>query len=173
MNLKNYIRTLDNNTNDTMRLAKSCSSIQLQFNEEGKWNIMQILEHIYIVDKVIYRLLLKPSDKLSETEDLLGDNKIKRLVVEKREYKVAAPESLYPKGDITDVATFEKLFLQQRTSIKHDLESGKIIIDTRIHKHPYLGEMTIADWLSLIIHHTHRHLEQIKDCMFALETNNS
>lgn len=132
---------------------------------------MQILEHIYIVDKVIYRLLLKPSDNLSETEELLGDNKIKRLVVEKREYKVAALESLQPKGEITDVLTLETMFTQQRNSIKNDLESGKIIMDNRIHKHPYLGEMTIADWLSFILHHTQRHLEQIKDCLSAFETN--
>ena len=163
MDLINYIRILDDNTNDTFQLAKSCSLDQMQISNDGRWNILQLLEHICIVDHVVYRILLKSSDKISETDEIMGDGKLKRLIVEKREYKVAAPESLHPKGDISDIVTFEKIFLQQRNLLKQDIETGKIIIDNRIHKHPLLGEMAISDWLNFIIHHTQRHLEQIKD----------
>ncbi|HVA98165.1 MAG TPA: DinB family protein [Bacteroidia bacterium] len=164
-----FLETLDNNSNTTLQLAKSCSEAQLLFKKNDNWSILQILEHICKTDKVVIDLIEKPSDKISETEEILGTKKLTKLVVEARAFKVKAPEILLPIGTISNVNDFEKLFLSQRNLLKKKIESGKIIIDNRIHKHPYLGEMTIIDWLNFIVNHTQRHLEQIKDLFREIE----
>lgn len=87
------------------------------------------------------------------------------MVVGFRTNRLVSPEILRPKGNIADVATFEKMFVEQRELIKQDLRSGKIIVDHRVHKHPFLGDFTISDWLNFLIYHTQRHLEQIKDIL--------
>ena len=160
-----FFETLDNNTNATLKLATDCSESQLTFKQNDHWSILQILEHICKTDKVVIDLIEKPSDKISETEEILGAKKLTKLVVEARSFKVKAPEILLPTGNVKDEKDFEKLFLSQRNDLKAAIESGKIVIDKRIHKHPYLGEMTIIDWLNFIVNHTQRHLEQIKDLL--------
>ena len=122
-----------------------------------------ILEHIYLTDKIVIAIINRPTEKLHTDEEFIGNEKLKRWLVEKQAKKVKAPEMLEPKGDLKDVATFEKVFLAQRNLLKHQIEKGEIVIDNRIHKHPMLGEMTISDWLYFLIHHTQRHLEQAKE----------
>jgi hypothetical protein len=164
-----YISFLDNNTDETLSLAKSCSSVQLSLKKDGKWSIMEILEHIVIVDKICYLMLQRPADKVVESLDLFGREKLAKIMVVQRDRKVQAPEQLNPKGDIKDIMSFEKVFLEQRNMLKQAIETNKIMVDTRTHKHPFLGEMTIKDWLNFIPLHTKRHLEQIKDILIADE----
>ena len=163
MEFNTYFQALDNNTDSTLQLAKSFPSALITVSTNDKWSILQILEHICMTEKLICGIVSKSSDKSAETNELLGNDKIKKLVVEKREYKVIAPDILFPKGDMRDLKDFEKVFLEQRNLLKQDIQTGKLLIDNRIHKHPMLGEMTIKDWLNFLIHHTQRHLEQIKD----------
>lgn len=164
MDLSNYVKVLDNNSNDILQLAKSCSIAQLTFKQDNKWSILQILEHICIVDKICFSIISRPvSEKISETSEIYGSEKIKVDLVANRNRKIETPEILRPKDSLANVIAFDKIFSLQRGSIKNDLLSGKIIVDNKSHKHPFLGEMTIADWLYFIIHHTQRHIEQIKD----------
>ncbi|RYJ51090.1 DinB family protein [Flavobacterium petrolei] len=164
MELANYITALDNNTSDTLNLAKKCSNTQLHYSAEGKWSILQILEHICIVDKVCIAIISRPaSENTSALTEIYGNEKLKDALVTNRDRRIESPEILKPKGGVTDVNEFEKMFLYQRNMLKQNLTSGKIIVDNKIHKHPFLGDMTIADWLYFIVHHTQRHTEQIKE----------
>jgi uncharacterized damage-inducible protein DinB len=171
MDLANFIKILDNNTNDTLQLAKSCSASQLNFCKSESWSILQILEHICNADKIIFYIISRPSVKISESTELVGDASLKKILIEQRgQKKYTAPDILEPKGNIPDLESFEKLFLEQRNSLKQDIQTKKLIIDNRIHSHPIMGEMTISDWLNFLVNHTQRHLEQIKDTITALET---
>ncbi len=162
MDINSFIVRLDNTTKSILQLVKSLTSPQLAFKEDGKWNILEILEHICITDKIIMIVISRPSESTHTTEDIYGARKIKAMMDE-RDKKILSPESLRPKGIFSDVFVAEKAFLQQRDTLKNSLRAGDIIIDNRIHTHPFLGEMTIGDWLNFIIHHTERHIEQIKD----------
>ena len=126
--------------------------------------MLEVLEHIYLTDRIIHTIVSRPSDDKSSSEEIIGDDKMKNILVEQRtSKKVSAPEILKPKGSIKDLDTFENIFLAQRKAFKEDIVAGNIIIDNRIHKHPLLNEMTIADWLNFTVHHTQRHIEQIKE----------
>ncbi|HEY1038929.1 MAG TPA: DinB family protein [Bacteroidia bacterium] len=161
MNINHYITLLDQNTINTITVAKACSELQLNTKPDGKWSPLGVLEHICITDKLIYSMLSRPASSVSEQNEIIGNEKLKRLMVGLKDRKVMAPEMLHPKGDIKDPTAFEKVFTEQREQLKQDLESGKIIIDNRIYKHPMMGEMTVSDWLNFMIHHTQRHVIQI------------
>lgn len=165
MDTEKYFRSLDNNTSETILLAKSCSSVQLNSSLENKWTILQILEHIFLTENVICRIITKPSELKSEQPEIFGNEKIERILLNPEARKIIAPEFLWPKGDIKSVDIFEIKFTENRKLLKQAIVSGKIIIDNRIHTHPFLGAMTISDWLYLIIHHNKRHLNQIKMLM--------
>ena len=160
MNKQEYFAALDNNTNTVLQLAKDCTTAQLHQCENGKWSVLQILEHIYLTDKIIIAIISRPTEKWHHNEEFIGNEKLKRWLVDEQPMKVKAPEILEPKGDLKDVANFEKIFLTQRNLLKQQIEKGEIMVDNRLHKHPMLGEMTISDWLYFLIHHTQRHLKQ-------------
>jgi len=164
MNLTDYINSLDLNTNETLQIAKNCSTEQLMTNEENKWNVLQILEHIHKVDKICYKIISQPtSEQVSEKNQVLGNENIKQELVINRSKKIVAPDFLQPTGYFQDLLVFENAFVEFREMLKQNLILGKIVVDNKIFKHPIFGEMTISDWLYFIIHHTDRHLEQIKD----------
>lgn len=167
VDITRYSKALDQTTQEVIQFAKTCSSSQLSFKPEG-WSIFEVLEHIHITDKIIHKIVLKSTEKMSPLDEIIGDSKLKRTIAENRDTKIKAPDAVKPKGDIQDVDTFERLLLEHRGLLKRDLESGKITIDNRILRHFYLGEMTISDWLNLIVHHTRRHIKQMEE-IIALE----
>lgn len=68
--------------------------------------------------------------------------------------KIKSPDILKPKGDITNMATLVSLLVKQRELWKDDVSKGKISIDNRIFVHPFIGKMTVIDWVDFAIHHT-------------------
>lgn len=165
MEIASYILKLDANTTEALALIKRCNETQLRYKPEGKWNTLEIAEHICSTERLVIALLSKPSANLHGEENVIGNEKLERILVTMRARKVKAPDSLEPKGLLNTAEAFEEKFIAQRQVLKENLLNGKIIIDTRIHKHPIMGEMTITDWMYFIIHHTQRHLEQIKELM--------
>ena len=162
MNLTEYISELDKNTGDILQLLKECSEEQLEKKQEGAWSILEILEHLLITDKFVYKLLLAPSEKQGESVEIKG-GKIKFYMLDRRDIKAIAPLNLVPKGDIKNNAEFIEQFLKQRAFLVDALENGKIIIDNGITKHAVMGDLSKTDWLNFLVHHAERHVLQIKD----------
>jgi hypothetical protein len=167
MDIPVYIQTLDNHTAATLDFLKKSRPDTHLKGENDSWTGLQVLEHICITEKVVSKLVAKPSEQIHESAELFGAGKLNHLVVAKRAFKVKAPEMLNPKGDIKDLEAFEQVFTKQRNELKQGIIQGNISVDNRIHKHPYLGEMTISDWLHFMISHTQRHIEQIQDHLKA------
>lgn len=163
MDLENFVENLDHTTNTVLQVAKDCSPEQLHFKEAGKWSVLEILEHLYLTDRVIFTIISRPSETISPSSEIVGNEALQKILVEKRGHKIISPDMLQPKGEIKDLDALVNLFTSQRETLKKDLLGNKIVIDNRVHKHPFLGEMTIADWLNFTIHHTQRHLEQINE----------
>lgn len=158
-----FIQTLDKNTSEILAVLDSIPETEIAVKYNDKWGIAEQLEHIYLTEKLVLFIVSRPTNNVSEHAELIGNEKLQRVIVGLRKRKIEAPERLKPKGDITSAAAFREVFLLNRTALKEGLTSGKIVIDRRKQNHPILGEMTMQDWLNFIIHHTQRHIEQIKD----------
>lgn len=160
--MEKYINDLDHNTEKLIETVKDYSIEDLTAKNSDKWSILEVLEHIYITDKVIYSIVSKPSDKESKTKEIIGVNKLESILVGQINKKLQSPDLLRPKGHFQNLADFNSAFTTLRSSIKKDLITMKIKVDNRIHNHFLLGEMTITDWLNFILLHTERHLKQIE-----------
>jgi quinol monooxygenase YgiN len=168
MNINDYILNLDMTQNDLFKSLNSFTAQQLTSKENEEWCILEIIEHILITEKTILHIIRNSSSELSPTDELIGGQKIHHNLITLQNQKIPTLESLKPRGEIQDLNTFEKLFSTHRKIFTDDLRKGKISIDNRIFKHPYLGKMTVVDWLNFLLYHTQRHLNQIK----VLLTNN-
>lgn len=153
------------NTDAVLSLGQSCSTHQLTLSLNGGWNVLQILEHIYIVDRGCKILVSRPSQELSEQDTVYGKEKLAAFLVKFRQRKVVAPESMEPKGKFTTFDDFKTAFSSLRQELVQDVEQQKIIVDNRTYKHPVLGAMTVTDWLYFIPFHAQRHVEQIQDIL--------
>jgi len=161
--MEKYINNLEQNTNNLLETVKAYSVEKLTAKNGKKWSIIEVLEHIYITDKVIYNIISKPSDKESKTKEIIGQNKLETVLVEQRNKKLKSPDLLQPKGHFQNLADFNSAFIALRNSFKTDLRTEKLKVDNRIHNHFLLGQMTITDWLNFVLFHTERHLKQIEE----------
>ncbi|WP_172441818.1 DinB family protein [Formosa algae] len=161
--MEKYIKELEQNANKLLETVKEYSIEKLTEKSGSEWSLLEILEHIYITDKVIYSIISKPSDKESKAKELFGQNKLEIILIDQRDKKIQSPDFLHPKGHFKNLSDFNSEFIDLRNSLKNDLITEKVKIDNRIHNHPLLGEMTITDWLNFILFHTERHLKQIEE----------
>lgn len=163
MDVLNFFEQLDQSTDSIVQAAMNCPTEQLHTKEDGQWSVLDIIEHLCRTDKVIFTLIAKPSDTIHADSEIIGNDKLQKFLVEQRSRKITSPDMLQPKGEIKDLQALLELFRQQRDTLKNDLLQHILVIDNRVHHHPFLGAMTIADWLNFTTHHTRRHLQQIRD----------
>ena len=131
------------------------------------WTIANILEHISIVGdgmgRICNKLLRKAeaSGMRSKGSVTLSDGYLQRGA-ELASAKVEAPEMVRPTGDVSITAAMAKL--DDNHSRLDELRPLFESVDSETYKfpHPFLGEMSAAEWLTMIGEHEARHLEQIK-----------
>jgi hypothetical protein len=162
MNNKSFIIKLDKSTQDFLQIIKGCSSDCVHFKNDNQWNILEIIEHIYLTDRVIYTIISSSTETRNSSLEIIGDENLQKILVTNWKEKIISPDILKPKGEITNMATLVSLLVNQRELWKDDVSKGKIIIDNRIFVHPFLGKMTVIDWVNFAIHHTQRHIQQIE-----------
>ncbi len=165
MNSNDFITRLNETTNDILHTVNKCTIEQLNYKQGESWNILGIIEHLYLTDKVIYTIISRPSETINSSTEIVGKEALQKIMLEQRSKKITSPDFLKPKGEIKDLTILIDMLVNQRDAWKNSLSTSEISIDNRVHKHPLLGEMTISDWLNFAIHHTQRHTEQIKDIM--------
>ena len=130
--MKKYINNLEQNTNNLLETIKDYPIEKLTAKNSKEWSILELLEHIYITDKVIYTIISKPSDKESKTKEIIGLNKLETVLVEQRNKKLQSPDLLHPRGHFQNLADFNSAFITLRNSIKNDLTTEKLKVDNRI-----------------------------------------
>jgi hypothetical protein len=132
-----------------------------------KWTVSQILEHISIVGdgmgRVCNKLLRKAESKGMQAQGSanLSDGFIQKSS-ELAAAKIEAPELVHPTGSVSIAESLAKLD-HNRSRLdelrplfeSHDAETLKF-------PHPFLGELSAAEWLTMIGEHEARHLDQIK-----------
>ena len=163
MTIEGYLKKLDAHTYSTIRCIENIPADYFLIKFENKWGILENLEHIYLTEKLVFFIVSRSTENTSNQAEIVGDEKLERVILGLRKKRIDAPDRLKPKGELTTLNGFKELFVLNRNNLKEGIASGKIVIDNRIQKHPILGDMTITDWLNFILHHTQRHLEQIKD----------
>lgn len=168
VNLSDKIRS------NTGKLHASYSSLnerQIHFKlTDNCWSVLECLEHIYLIDKAVLGALTGITNENTPDNtrtELFGEEKLEKLLVKGRSFKVPAPDFVKPRGKFGSL-TDAKEHIEAITSklIEH-INSYPVEQDVRTYKHPILGYMTPTDWIHFMVSHTERHMHQIEE----LKTN--
>ena len=131
-----------------------------------KWSIAQIAEHLSMVGNGMLRICSKLLSKAEENGQLSDGTLDLSPFTEKAlgivDIKLEAPDIVQPSGtrslaeSVRSLDETHKAFegLKPRFE-KYDVSAAKF-------PHPFLGDMTAAEWLAMYGAHEGRHLRQIK-----------
>ncbi|MGI4835780.1 MAG: DinB family protein [Janthinobacterium lividum] len=163
MTVPQYLAALAANTQTALTLARQYSPAELAFRPVGDCSIADLLEHICLSDDRTLRLLGCSSGLVAPISEVYGDKNLRKILVDfKEKPRLTESETAELKGLATHAA-FERCFLAQRQQLSTQLASGQLVISNRAYRHAYLGEMTSTDWLYYLLHHTTRHLNDIRE----------
>ncbi len=135
-----------------------------------KWTIAALVEHVAIVEfnmaKICAKLAAaaKESGKASDGTFAVSSNFAEKSV-EIADVKLDAPEMVHPIGGVPIAESIEKL-----KASNADLEALRPVIESfdvsgSHFPHPFIGNMTAAEWLLLAGGHKMRHIRQIQNLL--------
>ncbi len=128
--------------------------------EKGTWSISQILEHLYLAEKVIVR-------NFTQTQPITEDNPVKMKnvqVVVDRSQKVNAPKFLEPSDEFHTLEQLrEKLNSSRLMLVNFLAKVSEKQLDQEFLPHPFLGKLRLRQWIEFLYYHEMRHIEQIKE----------
>ncbi|MEJ7848144.1 MAG: DinB family protein [Pyrinomonadaceae bacterium] len=135
-----------------------------------KWTVAQIAEHVSIVEENMARIcskLLKEAQAAGKTSDgttLISDN-FRAKGAEVAEIKLEAPSIVHPAGGSAIVESIAKM--DETAATFNDLRPLFDTCDCADFKfpHPYFGDLSAAEWLTLAGGHKVRHLKQIRNVL--------
>ena len=149
-------------------LAAVCHLDDEELNKvavEGTWSIAQILEHLYLMESLIAKVLEDALQK--ETFDDPGNFPIH--LVSDRSMKVRAPEKLAPSSAAQSLQDLEGKLSRSRSQLEH-LETlfSEEELNRKTASHPRFGMLTLKQWIRLVGYHEQRHYDQIEEVKLAL-----
>src|SRR4051812_3326759 len=104
MDLKEKIRV---NALELFNSFNSLNKDKVGFKpEDNVWSVLETLEHIFLINKAVYKAISSPplsQNSENNKVELLGQEKINKLLVINRSFKVPAPDFSKPKGSIASV----------------------------------------------------------------------
>ncbi|MFY3792403.1 DinB family protein [Ureibacillus sp. MALMAid1270] len=133
--------------------------------EEGKWTIAQVLEHLYLTEKLVVRSF---TEAIPVTEE--DPVKLKKVhLTQDRSQKVNAPKFLVPSNEYQTIEQLKEKLKKSRESLEkfmgdiseHDL-NGKYL------PHPFFDKLTLKQWVEFLGYHEKRHIGQIEELKKAL-----
>lgn len=167
MSLIDFIVKLDSNTEAILSIIDPCTEQELLFKQGDAWNVIEIVDHLCITERLLLIRLQQASDDIHSEAYFFGESKISQIMVQQRSHKIVAPERVNPNVLHQSSSIIRSKFAKQRQQIKEAFVNGRIKQDNRIFNHPILGPMTVSDWLWFLIAHAERHRFQMLDCLSA------
>ena len=153
----------------TKQLVADLTDEQTAFLPENeKWTIAHIIEHIAIVQDGMTKIsakLLTQAQAAGRTADgmaRLSDNFVQKAA-EAKTLKFEAPDRIHPTGNQTIEESLKKM--DETREKLEDLRPLFESVECSDFKfpHPFMGELTAHEWLTLVGGHEARHLRQIEN----------
>ncbi len=119
------------------------------------WSILECMEHIFISEKVILKLLSQP--ELFSDAPSTGFEKFDEF----KSGKYEAPERTLPTGRFSTIEEVGKAFKILRQQYEDYIIAELPNAKNETYPHPILGPITKPQWIEFVIEHGNRHLLQI------------
>ncbi|MFD0049035.1 DinB family protein [Actinomycetes bacterium NPDC127524] len=128
--------------------------------EGGGWSIMQILEHLYLMERSITK---------SFAVSLAGNEKkevsLKPIeMTTDRSTRVDAPPFVIPEDSDISLDEMKKKLEQSRMDfIKVTGTASEDDLNLKSFRHPLFGDLSLKQWVPFVGLHEKRHLQQIEE----------
>ena len=147
-----------------LKETKGLSGAQLNWKAtDSTWSIANCVEHITLTEKSIFDwamgTLKEPADPAKRTEVKVTDEQVKGML-ESREQKAKAPETLKPGGQLGDYKKAISTYAQQATGFEKYIKTTKDDLRNHFAKTP-VGTVDTYQLLLFLTAHTKRHTAQI------------
>lgn len=133
-----------------------------QHAETGKWNVAQVLEHLYLIERMIVKYI---SISLVKSELSTTNAKPFNLTLD-RSRSIEAPPHLVPSEAFMKLEDLKTKLNESRQSLLQVTQGiSENELTQKSFPHPVLGMMDLKQWVTFVGVHEQRHLEQIKDVL--------
>ncbi len=134
--------------------------------EEGKWTIAQVLEHLYLTEKIIVR-------SFSQAQQITEENPVKLKKVQAivdRSQKINAPKFLVPTSEYQTLEQLKGKLEKSRESLEKFIEEvSENDLKGKFMPHPFFGNLALNQWVEFLCYHEKRHIAQIEELKEALK----
>ncbi|WP_342506417.1 DinB family protein [Sporosarcina sp. FSL K6-2383] len=146
---------------DVLQSVENLSDEQLNEQVEvGRWSIMQVLNHLYLMERAIVHAL---SDQLANGENKAPVEKPIQFTTN-RSTKVTAPLFATPSDDFISLEEMKSKLTKSRENLSNLVASAdKTLLAQRSYPHPAFGDLGLEQWIPFIGLHEKRHLAQIEE----------
>ncbi|MBS4174691.1 DinB family protein [Bacillus sp. FJAT-49736] len=160
---------MDNNTKareEVLNSVRGLTDEQLNKRvEEGTWSIMQILQHLYLIERSITKGI---SNTLTSESEPAPAKPIERIL--NRSTKVNSPPFGVPSNEFVTLEEMEKKLAESRKALNQLTSSAKEAdLESKSMPNPVFGRLSLKQYISFVGYHEQRHLQQIEEIKAALE----
>ncbi|WP_342565882.1 DinB family protein [Paenibacillus sp. FSL R7-0345] len=132
---------------------------------EGKWSAVQVMEHLYLMEKAITAGIMQA---LSADSDTTTEPKPYQLTLDRSRF-IDAPAHLVPTEEFIPLGDVRARLDQSRAALEAVLaQSDRDVWSRKVYPHPVFGIMDVAQWVDFVGIHEERHLAQLKEALAAV-----
>ncbi len=126
--------------------------------EPGRWTIMQVLDHLYLMERTIVKGMYQALDQ----KEMNPTTEKPIHLTSNRDHKVEAPPYTVPTKEPMSLEDMKKRLATSRRALE-ELESSVDEEKMLQHAfpHPIFGLISVKQWIPFIGFHEKRHLDQI------------
>jgi len=140
---------------------------RLHVSESGKWNAVQLMDHIRISVKPVRLALRLPKFMLRIFGTANRPSRTYEALVERYQTKLReggrAPGRFVPSKQSASPDQISKELIELVNGISQSLESfTETELDTYLLPHPLLGKLTLREMMYFTIYHVGHHEQQLK-----------
>ncbi|MBW3113653.1 DinB family protein [Bacillus sp. MCCB 382] len=159
--MEKEIKTIEDIRSEVLNSVNHLTDEQL--NEEleaGRWSILQVLDHLYLMERSLTKTIQLTLEKGEEQE---VESKPVHFTVD-RSTKVDAPPFVVPTEEKLTLQEMKDKLAASRNDLLAFLETtSKEELQRKAYPHPIFGHIRLDEWIPFIGYHEKRHLEQIED----------
>ncbi|HZG72581.1 MAG TPA: DinB family protein [Chondromyces sp.] len=155
---------------DVLRSVSNLTDDQLnQHTNQGEWSIMQVLYHLYLIEKAVVQTI---DETIAKGEKRTVEEKPIHLTIN-RSVKAKAPAFAEPSKEFVPLKIIKEKLAESRKALHEAVEKvDSADLDQNSYPHPVFGALSLSQWVEFVGWHEKRHLEQINELKEALFSQN-
>ncbi|PFA67656.1 hypothetical protein CN378_09010 [Bacillus sp. AFS015802] len=159
--MENEIKIIEDIRAELLNSVNDLTDEQLNSKlEEDRWTIMQVLDHLYLMERSLTKAIQMT---LQKGEEQQVESKPIHFTVD-RSTKVDAPPFVVPSEEKQTLQEMKDKLGASRKDLLAFLETtNKEALQKKAYPHPIFGQIRLDEWVPFIGYHEKRHLEQIEE----------